>query len=395
MPEIRFSCPTCKQSIVVDARGAGWRVSCPTCQKQIEIPRLNFYVTDTDDIDRETLSRCYEVIRGAGKASVSLLQRRLRLSYSEGVAAMEQFEELGIVGPSKGAEPRDILVDLDGCDLKTFGSYNELEKPLKASLFSFKLSEVFSDASQERAYSETMVPVIAFLCEGRADEAVILADVPAVATDRANIKELLHLILDYARVCLIDHQITEGESRNIERLKLMFRVQEGDFYDYLRREVTAILALEIDWILADLRIDDEEERDLVAMQRLFNLSYDHFIELCRPSASEFVLQFAAHASDSPEFQQNFDRIRRVFLFPELPTPKKAKRRDGQPGRYVNRACKELVWERDKGRCRACDSEQELEYDHIIPFSKGGSNTPRNIQLLCGPCNRKKSNTLGY
>lgn len=48
-----------------------------------------------------------------------------------------------------------------------------------------------------------------------------------------------------------------------------------------------------------------------------------------------------------------------------------------------------VWRRDEGKCVKCCRNEKLEYDHIIPISKGGSNTARNIQLLCENCNRSK------
>lgn len=48
-----------------------------------------------------------------------------------------------------------------------------------------------------------------------------------------------------------------------------------------------------------------------------------------------------------------------------------------------------VWRRDGGRCVNCGTQVRLEFDHIIPVSKGGSSTVRNIQLLCELCNRDK------
>jgi hypothetical protein len=53
-----------------------------------------------------------------------------------------------------------------------------------------------------------------------------------------------------------------------------------------------------------------------------------------------------------------------------------------------------VWNRDGGKCVICGSQEKIEFDHIIPFSKGGANTYRNIQILCEKCNRAKSNKIG-
>ena len=52
-----------------------------------------------------------------------------------------------------------------------------------------------------------------------------------------------------------------------------------------------------------------------------------------------------------------------------------------------------VWNRDGGKCVQCGSQENLEFDHIIPFSKGGATTYRNLQLLCQKCNREKSNKI--
>ena len=55
--------------------------------------------------------------------------------------------------------------------------------------------------------------------------------------------------------------------------------------------------------------------------------------------------------------------------------------------------KMFVWQRDGGRCVKCGSQEKLEFDHIVPIVKGGSDTARNIQLLCENCNRSKGANL--
>lgn len=53
-----------------------------------------------------------------------------------------------------------------------------------------------------------------------------------------------------------------------------------------------------------------------------------------------------------------------------------------------------VWNRDGGKCVRCGGQENLEFDHIIPVSKGGATSYRNLQLLCKKCNLKKSNKIG-
>jgi hypothetical protein len=75
-----------------------------------------------------------------------------------------------------------------------------------------------------------------------------------------------------------------------------------------------------------------------------------------------------------------------FWIPAQPTP-------GAPGernsRVIPQDVKIAVAVRDKGQCVQCGSPEELHYDHKIPWSRGGTNTVNNIQLLCGRCNRIK------
>ena len=53
----------------------------------------------------------------------------------------------------------------------------------------------------------------------------------------------------------------------------------------------------------------------------------------------------------------------------------------------------FVWERDAGQCTQCGVEDDLQFDHVIPVAKGGGNTIDNIQILCGDCNRQKSDSI--
>lgn len=67
----------------------------------------------------------------------------------------------------------------------------------------------------------------------------------------------------------------------------------------------------------------------------------------------------------------------------------------QPARReaIPRAVQREVWQRDGGRCVECGTREKLCFDHIVPFSRGGSNAIRNLQLLCERCNLSKGNRI--
>ncbi len=62
------------------------------------------------DIDDELYETAKSVVINAGKASASLLQRRLRIGYARAARLLDIMEEKGIVGPADGAKPREILI---------------------------------------------------------------------------------------------------------------------------------------------------------------------------------------------------------------------------------------------------------------------------------------------
>lgn len=62
--------------------------------------------------------------------------------------------------------------------------------------------------------------------------------------------------------------------------------------------------------------------------------------------------------------------------------------------FIPQDVMDKVWNRDGGKCAKCGSQENLEFDHIIPFSKGGATTYRNMQLLCKKCNIEKTNKIG-
>lgn len=66
-----------------------------------------------DGVDDDLYDEAKEIIRQAGKASASLLQRRLRVGYARAARLLDIMEEKGVIGPLDGARPREVLMSDD------------------------------------------------------------------------------------------------------------------------------------------------------------------------------------------------------------------------------------------------------------------------------------------
>lgn len=122
--------------------------------------------------------------------------------------------------------------------------------------------------------------------------------------------------------------------------------------------------------------------DIKGGHGLYYFYQDHIFKFDRPgySATEVMVLL----------KSNMDRDRRhLERLKDLGDREGRNARKGIPERVRNE-----VWRRANGRCARCESVENLEFDHMIPLSKGGSNTARNLELLCEKCNREKRDHIG-
>ncbi|MBI4812259.1 DNA translocase FtsK 4TM domain-containing protein [Candidatus Falkowbacteria bacterium] len=75
-----------------------------------EITKAGTVFNNPEDGD-PMLEECVQVVLQSGKASTSLLQRRLRIGYSRAARIMDLLEQAGVIGPPDGSRPREVLID--------------------------------------------------------------------------------------------------------------------------------------------------------------------------------------------------------------------------------------------------------------------------------------------
>lgn len=84
-------------------------------------------------------------------------------------------------------------------------------------------------------------------------------------------------------------------------------------------------------------------------------------------------------------QRQLERAHELLHLEELP--------EGPTRSPIPREVRRAVFLRDGGACTQCGSTFELQYDHVLPVSRGGATTADNLQILCSECNREKSDDL--
>ena len=204
--------------------------------------------------------------------------------------------------------------------------------------------------------------------------------------------QALKLVFLFIKISLKDNIISEEELKSIRFLKLLFDIEEGDFNNdkQLSAEVSSIIKLQLDLMYQnDNVIDKDESLHKVNLQEAFGLNYDEFIQLSNQAALD-ALERGADWIDLDTFITG-DAYEKWSNGDSLDS-----NTDSFDGRirHISQDVKDSVWNRDGGVCVECGSNDSIEFDHIIPFSKGGANTYRNIQLLCESCNRSKSDKIG-
>ena len=109
---------------------------------------MNMFGGATDDND-PLYSDAKEAILAAGKASASFLQRRLKVGYARAARILDELEAAGIIGPSDGAKPREILVTEVEIDDSSEGMGQELNS------FADESEEIDEDEDDEDGEEES------------------------------------------------------------------------------------------------------------------------------------------------------------------------------------------------------------------------------------------------
>ena len=351
--DIKFTCPQCEKHLVIDAKGVGFIVTCPDCHTQMMVPN------DSDAPAQEYI----QSLPPSKNAKVT----------ESNSAETREFQGSGI----------------DSCLIP--------ERPINTLLHNAFQS--YPGANSLSPEAQFIIQTISIVDQPETKLKKLVAAENEFGKDyrRRQLQEMVDLVLYFLRWCLDDHKITAAEIEALNELRILLDIQDGDLYGERKVVIRELLERQIDWMEADFRISYAEELYLVDIQRIFDLSYDQLLELSRPHVAEILDNLCLQLTvvDTPNIRIQMDQLLRNFcMLNYRPFEVVKEEVDKVAGRMIPQSVKDAVWRRDRGTCAICGCQKTLEFDHIIPFSLGGSNTYRNVQLLCQDCNRTKSEHIG-
>lgn len=118
---------------------------------------FNALAAANPQFEDELYEEAKKVVIEAKKASSSLLQRRLRIGYARAARLIDMLEEQGIIGPGKGAKPREILASREKLS-EPKGSFASQNENIIGSGDDSQLEEIEEDSSPEEAEGEIENP---------------------------------------------------------------------------------------------------------------------------------------------------------------------------------------------------------------------------------------------
>jgi S-DNA-T family DNA segregation ATPase FtsK/SpoIIIE len=77
------------------------------------VPELEEQTEASNEVEDELYNQAVQIVVEAKQASVSLLQRRMRIGYTRAARLIDSMEAKGIVGPYEGTKPREVLLSIE------------------------------------------------------------------------------------------------------------------------------------------------------------------------------------------------------------------------------------------------------------------------------------------
>lgn len=203
------------------------------------------------------------------------------------------------------------------------------------------------------------------------------------------------------------YRIQEEIKETIKRVKLIEKIRIGDIKPISEHNIITKINELVWYLQTNINLIRELKREskaykgsfFITSERLIFISHEHPLEIplknilnTEVDGSSFFIvgkkstyQFKLNESDLLEayVEQALNKFYRKLNIQQTSTKT----------RTIPQNVKSSVWLRDEGKCIECNAQEYLEFDHIIPFSKGGSNSINNIQLLCRKCNLSKSDNI--